>query len=79
MFISLRARYQRVGLLFQVSLVFAALVAVTYAQLHHYAPIPVEHHIEEYHHVGTSNFNINGAQFSSEHGWEDISYKFLAV
>ena len=42
--------------LFQVSVTLASLVVVIYAQLPHYAPIPVGHHIEEYHNVGT---NVN--------------------
>jgi hypothetical protein len=42
-------------LMFQVSLMLALLAAVTHAQLQHYASLPVEHHIEEYHHVGIRN------------------------
>ncbi|XP_069705134.1 cuticle protein 19-like [Periplaneta americana] len=39
-----------------ILVVFAALVAVALAQHHHlelphYAPIPVEHHVEEHHHA----------------------------
>jgi hypothetical protein len=40
-----------------------ALAVVTYAQLPHYAPIPAEHHIEEYHHVGTSYDGIRDTTF----------------
>jgi hypothetical protein len=40
------------------------LATVTYAQLSHYAPIPVEHHIEEYHNVGASNDGTRGKTFT---------------
>jgi hypothetical protein len=43
--------------------VLTTLAVVTHAQLPHYAPIPVEHHIEEYHHVGTSNDEIRDINF----------------
>ena len=46
--------------LFQVLVLIVFLFVVTYAQLPHYPPIHLGHHIEEYHHVGTKNKGKKG-------------------
>jgi hypothetical protein len=43
-----------------VLVLLASLFVVTYAQLPHYPPIHLGHHIEEYHHVGTKNKGRKG-------------------